>query len=159
MALSSPSLGRSATGGLGSHRPLAEINVTPLVDVMLVLLIVFMVTAPMLAQGLKVDLPQAKAAQVVNPKDPIVVSVTGDGKVAIGTETMDTSALAEALLKMTDGDTGRVIQIRADRAANYGTIVGVIDELATNGMVHIALISDPAAHADAASARKTLAAQ
>ena len=67
MAFSNRSL-----GGSGLHRPLADINVTPLVDVMLVLLIVFMVTAPMLATGLKVDLPQAKAAQTVNPKDPIV---------------------------------------------------------------------------------------
>ena len=129
-------------GGGGLHRPLSDINVTPLVDVMLVLLIVFMVTAPMLATGLKVDLPQAKASQQINPKEPIVVSVTGDGRVAVGTETIDIAALAATLLKMTEGDPARVIQIRADRAANYGSIVSVIDELATNGMVHIALISD-----------------
>ena len=137
MALSSRPL-----GGAGLYRPLADINVTPLVDVMLVLLIVFMVTAPMLATGLKVDLPQAKASQPVNPKEPIVVSVTGDGSVAVGTEKMDIGDLAATLLKMTAGDTARVIQIRADQAAAYGAIVGVIDQLASNGMVHIALISD-----------------
>jgi biopolymer transport protein ExbD/biopolymer transport protein TolR len=129
-------------GGSGLHRPLADINVTPLVDVMLVLLIVFMVTAPMLATGLKVDLPQAKASQPVNPKDPIVVSVTSDGSVAVGTEKIDMADLVAALLKMTGGDSTRIIQIRADRAATYGAIVGVIDQLASSGMVHIALISD-----------------
>jgi biopolymer transport protein ExbD/biopolymer transport protein TolR len=145
MAMNKPPL-----GGTGLHRPLADINVTPLVDVMLVLLIVFMITAPMLATGLKVDLPQAKSSQEINTKEPIVISVTSDGRVAVGTETMDLSALVPALMKMTEGDTARVLQIRADKAANYGTIVTVIDELASNGMVHIALISDPRPH-DAAA--------
>jgi biopolymer transport protein ExbD/biopolymer transport protein TolR len=129
-------------GGDGLHRPQADINVTPLVDVMLVLLIVFMITAPMLATGLKVDLPQVKAAQTVNPKEPIVVSLTGDGRVAIGTDTMDLADVATALLKLTGGDTARVIQLRADKAAPYGAVVGVIDRLAANGLVHIALMSD-----------------
>lgn len=138
-------------GGGSLHRPLADINVTPLVDVMLVLLIVFMVTAPMLASGLKVDLPQAKSAQPVNPKEPIVVSVTREGKVAVDQDEMDIDSLVPALLAKTAGDMTRIIQIRADREANYGIIVGVIDQLASNGMVHIALISDAKPH-DALSA-------
>ena len=129
-------------GGKGLHRPLAEINVTPMVDVMLVLLVVFMVTAPMLATGLKVDVPQAKASQTIAPKDPIVGSVTSDGNVAVGTETMAIAASPEALMKLTGGDSSRVIQVRADKAAPYGTIVEVIDQLATNDMVHVALIAD-----------------
>lgn len=153
MALSNRPLG----GGL--HRPLADINVTPLVDVMLVLLIVFMITAPMLASGLKVDLPQAKSAQPVNPKEPIVVSVTRDGKVAVGTEEMQIPDLIAALLTMTEGDMTRIIQIRADREANYGSIVTVIDQLATNGMVHIALISDTKSHSDAGGADSARAAK
>ena len=139
-------------GGNGLHRPMADINVTPLVDVMLVLLIVFMVTAPMLATGLKVDLPQAKASQTVNPKDPIVVSVTGDGTVAIGTEAIALNNLAAALLKMTEGDPARVIQIRADKSANYVTIVTVLDELAANGLIHLALISDQKSRASSVPA-------
>ncbi len=146
-------MSNSPLGGSGLHRPLADINVTPLVDVMLVLLIVFMITAPMLATGLKVDLPQAKTSQTINPKDPIVVSVTSDGKVAVGTETMEIPDLMAALLKMTGGDTARIIQIRADKAANYGSIVGVIDQLASNGMVHIALISDAKAPNEHAAVR------
>jgi len=126
----------------GLHRPLADINVTPLVDVMLVLLIVFMITAPMLAQGLKVDLPQAKATQTINPKDPVVLSITREGKVAIGTDEMEIADMIPALSAKMEGDNKRLIQLRADREANYGAIVTVIDELATNGMVHIALISD-----------------
>ena len=145
-------------GGSGLHRPLADINVTPLVDVMLVLLIVFMVTAPMLATGLKVDLPQIKAAQVVNPKEPIAVSVAADGTLAIGTETVALTDLVARLNQLTGGDAARIIQIRADKSANYGAIVGVIDELASNGLVHVALISDgkqkPAATANASPAAK-----
>ena len=132
----------SPLGGSGLHRPLADINVTPLVDVMLVLLIVFMVTAPMLATGLKVDLPQIKASQVVNPKEPIVVSVTADGTLAIGVETVELADLVAKLNQFTGGDATRIIQIRADKTASYGAIVGVIDELASNGLVHVALISD-----------------
>jgi biopolymer transport protein ExbD/biopolymer transport protein TolR len=130
-------------GGSGLRRPLAEINVTPLVDVMLVLLIVFMITAPMLATGLKVDLPQTKTNQTVNPKDPIVVSVEADGNLAVGTERVPLSALIALLRPMVGDDTNRIIQIRADKGAPYGAVVGVIDELATNGLVHVALISDP----------------
>ena len=74
------------------YQPLADINVTPLVDVMLVLLIIFMVTAPLLAKGVKVNLPQASAAQPLNQKDPIVVRVGKDGKVSLGGDnvTMET---------------------------------------------------------------------
>ena len=134
--------GGAPSGGRGLHKPLADINVTPLVDVMLVLLIVFMVTAPMLASGLKVDLPQAKAAQQFNPKEPIVVSVTGDGKVALGQDEMDPATLVAAILGKAEQDKTRLIQIRADKGANYGSIIAVIDELASNGLVHLALVSD-----------------
>jgi biopolymer transport protein ExbD/biopolymer transport protein TolR len=128
--------------GGGLHRPQADINVTPLVDVMLVLLIVFMVTAPMLAQGLKVDLPQAKSAQSFNPKEPIVVSVQANGKVALGQDEMEPAAIVDAILGKAEGDKTRIIQIRSDKGANYGQIIAVIDELASNGLVHLALVTD-----------------
>ena len=141
----------SGAGGAGLHRPLADINVTPLVDVMLVLLIVFMITAPMLAQGLKVDLPQAKAAKPVNPKDPIVVSITKTGGIAVGKDDIQLADLVGVLQGKMAGDLTRVIQIKADKEANYGAIIGVLDELATNGLVHVALVSDPKARGAAAS--------
>jgi len=133
----------SSSGGAGLHRPLADINVTPLVDVMLVLLIVFMITAPMLAQGLKVDLPQARASKPVNPKDPIVVSITKSGGVAVGKDDVQLPDLVGVLQGKMGGDLTRIIQVRADKEANYGAIIGVLDELATNGIVHVALVSDP----------------
>jgi len=133
----------SSSSGAGLHRPLADINVTPLVDVMLVLLIVFMITAPMLAQGLKVDLPQAKAAKPVNPKDPIVVSITKVGAIAVGKDDIQPADLVGVLRGKMEGDLSRIIQVRADREAAYGSIIGVLDELATNGIVHVALVSDP----------------
>ncbi len=138
-------------GGGGLHRPLSDINVTPLVDVMLVLLIVFMVTAPMLATGLKVDLPQAKTSQPVNPKDPVVVSVTAEGAYALGTQPLALPELIAALRKATGDDATRIIQIRSDRSVTYGAVVGLIDEMASNGLVHIALISDPKPRGDTAS--------
>jgi biopolymer transport protein ExbD len=144
-------MGNRPLGGGGLHRPLSDINVTPLVDVMLVLLIVFMVTAPMLATGLKVDLPQAKTSQPVNPKDPIVVSVAADGTYALGTQPMALADLIAALRKATGDDSTRIIQLRSDRSAAYGQIVGLIDEMASNGLVHIALISDPKPRGDTAS--------
>ncbi len=144
-------------GGNGLHRPLAEINVTPLVDVMLVLLIVFMITAPMLTPGMKINLPQAKSARQLDPKEPIVVTVSQDGKVSFGADEMEIPALVEALIAKTGGDATRVIQIRADRDANYGGVVSVIDALSSNGMTHVALVTDPKARAESSGTVRTSA--
>jgi len=124
------------------YRPQADINVTPLVDVMLVLLIIFMVTAPLLAAGMKVDLPQAKAARPLNPKEPIVVAVGKDGKLALGAEQIDPADLVQLVkLKMGD-DPARVVHLRGDKDAAYGQMVAVLDELATNGITHIAIVTE-----------------
>jgi len=126
----------------GFYRPQADINVTPLVDVMLVLLIIFMVTAPLLAAGMKVDLPQAKAARPLNPKEPIVVAVGKDGKLALGAEQIDPADLVQLVkLKMGD-DPARVVHLRGDKDAAYGQMVAVLDELATNGITHIAIVTE-----------------
>jgi biopolymer transport protein ExbD len=79
--------------GEGLYQPLAEINVTPLVDVMLVLLIIFMVTAPMLAAGVKVNLPSARTSQPLESKDPVVVTVAKDGAVSVGKEAVSRDGL------------------------------------------------------------------
>jgi biopolymer transport protein ExbD len=123
------------------HRPLADINVTPLVDVMLVLLVVFMITAPMLAAGLKVDLPRASAARPLPPAEPIVVSVTRDGGVAVGQDVVGRDALVDAVRARVQGDDTRAIHVRGDREAAYGEVVGVIDLLAAGGFSRIALVS------------------
>ena len=89
--------------GEGLYQPLADINVTPLVDVMLVLLIIFMVTAPMLATGIKVNLPSAKTAQPLENKDPVVVAVAKDGSLSVGREAVSRDELADKVkAKLTD---------------------------------------------------------
>lgn len=124
------------------YQPLADINVTPLVDVMLVLLIIFMVTAPLLAKGVKVNLPQASAAQPLNQKDPIVVTVGKDGAVSLGADSVTTDALIDGIRAMMGEDRTRVVHVRGDSEAVYGEVVAVMDKLATNGITHIAIMTN-----------------
>ena len=128
--------------GEGLYQPLADINVTPLVDVMLVLLIIFMVTAPMLATGIKVNLPSARTAQPLETKDPVIVVVAKDGAVSVGKDPVSRDELA-AKVKARLGDSNGVVQLRGDRDASYGDVVSVMDELAANGVTRIAIVSGP----------------
>jgi biopolymer transport protein ExbD/biopolymer transport protein TolR len=134
------------------YTPLADINVTPLVDVMLVLLIIFMVTAPLLAKGMKVNLPQSKAAQPLNPKEPIVVIVSKDGKVALGSEEVSPDALVDLVRAAMGDDLSRVVHLRGDKEANYGEVIAVMDRLATNGITHLAILTDSRSKTGAAAA-------
>jgi biopolymer transport protein ExbD/biopolymer transport protein TolR len=124
------------------YQPLADINVTPLVDVMLVLLIIFMVTAPLLAKGVKVNLPQASAAQPLNQKDPIVVTVGKDGKISLGADSVTPDSLIDGIRAMMGDDRTRVVHVRGDTEAVYGEVVAVMDKLATNGVTHIAIMTN-----------------
>ena len=124
----------------GLYQPLAEINVTPLVDVMLVLLTIFMVTAPMLATGIKVNLPSARSATPLESKDPVVVVVARDGAVSVGKDSVSRDRLA-ATVKERLGQSNGVVQLRGDREAAYGDVVSVMDELAANGVTRIAIVS------------------
>jgi biopolymer transport protein TolR len=126
----------------GFYRPQAEINVTPLVDVMLVLLIIFMVTAPLLAAGVKVDLPQARAARPLDPREPIVVAIGKDGGVSVGAERVEPADLAEIVKLKLGDDLSRVVHLRGDRDAPYGRIVAALDQLASHGITHIAIVTE-----------------
>ncbi|HEX9168946.1 MAG TPA: biopolymer transporter ExbD [Roseiarcus sp.] len=126
--------------GEGLYQPLAEINVTPLVDVMLVLLIIFMVTAPLLATGIKVNLPSARTAEPLEAKDPVVVVVARDGGVSVGKDQVERDELA-ATVKMKLGESNGIVQLRGDKDATYGDVVSVMDELAANGVTRIAIVS------------------
>ena len=126
--------------GEGLYQPLAEINVTPLVDVMLVLLIIFMVTAPMLAAGIKVNLPGARTAEPLESKDPVIVPSTKDGAVSVGKDPVARDELVAAGQGAARHSNG-VVQLRGDRDASYGDVVSVMDDLAAGGLTHIAIVS------------------
>ena len=132
------------------YQPLADINVTPLVDVMLVLLIIFMITAPLLAKGVKVNLPQAKAAQPLNQKDPIIVTIGKDGKISLGSDATTIEALVDGVRTLMGDDLTRVVHVRGDNDAVYGEVVKVMDRLASNGITHIAIMTNSRKQADAA---------
>ncbi|WP_119390936.1 ExbD/TolR family protein [Taklimakanibacter lacteus] len=129
--------------------PLAEINVTPMVDVMLVLLIIFMVAAPMLSSGMKVDLPQAKSAEPTDPKNPIVLTIAADRKISIGADEVQRADLIPRLRSMI-GEEDRIVHVRGDRTASYGDIVSVLDELALNGITRLSLIANKSSTPQAA---------
>lgn len=131
---------QNANGGT-LYKPQADINVTPLVDVMLVLLIIFMITAPMLASGLKVDLPQAKQAQPLNPKEPVVITLAKEGKLSVGPDSVEKAGLIEAVrAKLADDQTG-IIHLRGDKDVPYGDVVSIMDLLASNGLTRIAIVT------------------
>ena len=131
--------------GNSLYQPLAEINVTPFVDVMLVLLIVFMITAPLLATGMRVDLPQARAAPV-DPKEPVIITVRKDGATYLGAEELPRGDLGAAVRAKSGDNPATIIHLRGDREASYGEIVTVMDELARAGFVKIALITTTQGH-------------
>ena len=123
---------------------MSEINVTPFVDVMLVLLIVFMVTAPLLTAGVPVDLPKSEARQISEEDNkPLEVSVNGDGKIFVGETEVERDRLISLLSSMTNNDPERRIFIRADRTLDYGLVMEVIGAINKGGFRKVALISDP----------------
>ncbi len=132
-------------GGDELYQPLAEINVTPLVDVMLVLLIIFMVTAPLLTPGVKVDLPKAGSATALNPKAPLVVSVGKNGELAFGSDAVALEALGPAVKAKMGDDLTQVVHIRGDKDAPFGAVVQAMDRLMLTGITHIAIVTAPGA--------------
>lgn len=128
----------------GGAAPVSEINVTPLVDVMLVLLIVFMVAAPLMAQGVKIDLPQAQAPALNEDRPPLAVSLDGDGRVFVGKTEVPAAQLVPALAREAGGDPSRRIEIRGDKGLPYGRVIEAMGEIHAAGYARIALVSEPA---------------
>jgi biopolymer transport protein ExbD/biopolymer transport protein TolR len=127
-----------------AHRPgpVSDINVTPLVDVMLVLLIVFMVAAPMMAAGVKVDLPTSSAKPLEEPKPPIVVSIDASGTVFVNQTAATPETLLPLMAREASGDKERRIHLRGDQALAYGRIVKTMGTLNDAGYARIALVSE-----------------
>ena len=120
---------------------MSEINVTPFVDVMLVLLIVFMVTAPHLTVGIKVDLPKVKATALTDIKDPIEITVKLDGEVYIGESKVEVENLIPRLNAITEQNTEARIYIRGDRVVAYGRIMEIMSIINSAGYIKVALIT------------------
>ena len=120
---------------------MSEINVTPFVDVMLVLLIVFMVTAPLLTVGIKVDLPKVKATALTDIKDPIEITVKLDGEVYIGESKVELEKLIPRLNAITEQNTEARIYIRGDRVVAYGRIMEIMSIINSAGYIKVALIT------------------
>ena len=129
--------------GRSMYAPLADINVTPLVDVTLVLLIIFMVTAPMLATGVKVNLPQASlAAQPLPQQEPITITMARDGTIYVNAERVAREQLVGVVRALLKERTDSPIRLRGDRDASYGDIIGVLDLLAGEGLTKIAIMTN-----------------
>ncbi|KZX88424.1 protein TolR [Erythrobacter sp. HI0037] len=134
--------------GRGSRRrPMSEINVTPFVDVMLVLLIIFMVTAPLLTAGVPIDLPDSRAAQLPSDQQQVTISIDQAGYVYIDDAGVELGGLPQALESIPRSGEGPDITLRADRALDYGRVMAVMGELNRAGLNRISLITNSAAPA------------
>ena len=125
-----------------ARRPMAEINVTPLVDVVLVLLIIFMVTAPFLQGGLEIDLPKV-ASRGLDVRDGLIVSVRSDRAVAVGNRVVPLAEFEDALARA--GAAQRPVFLKADRKVAYGMIVELIARLRRAGVASLGLVTEPPA--------------
>lgn len=134
---------RGRKGGIRRRwHPMSEINVTPFVDVMLVLLIVFMVTAPLLTVGIPVDLPRTKAQNISEPVEPLVVTVNKEGSIFIQETGVEMGQLVARLRAITENKPDTRIYIRGDKNINYGRVMEVMGRLNTAGFTRVALISE-----------------
>lgn len=125
-------------------RPMAEINVTPFVDVMLVLLIVFMVTAPLLTVGVPVNLPKTKAQPLSQERDPLSVTIRRDGRIYLQNVAIDEDALVPKLTAIAQNGYEERIYVRGDASADYGRVAKVLGLLNQAGFTHIGLVTDVA---------------
>ena len=132
--------------GHGRRRvPMAEINVTPMVDVMLVLLIIFMVTAPLLVAGVPVNLPDSRAAALDQPQKPVQISLDATGKLFVDDHELAMAALPDRLAAIAaqgKGDKAPQIFLRADRTLDYGRVMAVMGELSHAGLTKVALVTN-----------------
>jgi biopolymer transport protein TolR len=121
----------------------SEINVTPMVDVMLVLLIIFMVTAPMMTQGLDVDLPETTAKSLRQKEDPIIVTLDKTGKITLGKIEVGEVLLRQQLEKLYAENSEQPIFLKADKNVAYGVVVNIMAEIKASGFDKLGMITEP----------------
>lgn len=131
----------SYNGTRRNYQPLSEINVTPFVDVMLVLLIVFMVTAPLLSVGVKVDLPKTHASTLNLKQDPIIVSVSKEGEIFVNNQKTTNDDFLTLLTSFTKDDKEKRVYVRGDENVSYGKVMQIMGLMNSNGYEKVALIT------------------
>jgi biopolymer transport protein TolR len=142
-------------GPRGRYRPLAEINVTPLVDVMLVLLIIFMVTAPLMTSGVPVDLPKTSAQPLNSDAEPLTVSVNAEGKIFLQDQEVQLEELVGKLQAIAQNNADRRIFVRGDKGITYGRIMEVMGTITQGGFTKVALLAEQTAAPQAPAGSRT----
>jgi biopolymer transport protein TolR len=127
----------------GGRTALSEINVTPMVDVMLVLLIVFMVSAPMMQQGVEVNLPKASAGAIPQTQDPVVISIQKDQSIIVHQKSYPLRSLGSKLAALAESKSDTQILVQADQAVNYGIVAKVMAEIKKAKFTRVGLVTEP----------------
>ena len=135
--------GRKQSAFSRRRPPMSEINVTPMVDVMLVLLIIFMVAAPLLTVGVPVDLPKTKAKAMTQEQEPLTVTVQTDGTIYLQETEIELEGLTPKLIAIAENGYDERIYVRGDKAVEYGNVMEVMGALTNAGFRRVALITDP----------------
>ncbi len=137
----------TGNGGPGNgrrrYRPMAEINVTPLVDVMLVLLIIFMVTAPMITSSVNVNLPQANAKPAMNDAKPVTITVNAQSQIYLNNSQVEMSNLVSTLKQISQNNPNQRIFVRGDKSVPYGEMLQVMATITQGGFTKVALLAQP----------------
>ena len=128
-----------------SATQISQINVTPLVDVMLVLLVIFMVTAPIIQQGVQVNLPQAQAGAIASDEEPLVVSIAPDGRVYLNDNVISLSDLGKKLRAVRQINQDKEVYLRADQNVRYGVVMKTVEEIKQAGIVKLGMVTRPPA--------------
>ena len=130
-------------GDEGGHSLISDINVTPLVDVMLVLLIIFMVTAPMMTHGIKVDLPETESKSIKAQEDPLILSITRKKEIFIENYKVELDDLGGKLNKIFANRAAKEILLQADKSVSYGFVITVMSQVKEAGITKVGMITEP----------------
>jgi len=130
-------------GDESRHSLISDINVTPLVDVMLVLLIIFMVTAPMMIHGVKVDLPETESKSIKTQEDPLILSITKNNEIFIEDYKVELNDLGDKLSKIFANRAAKEILLQADKRVSYGYVIKVMSQVKEAGIIKVGMITEP----------------